>query len=59
MRPERLEHRSGKGLVIVHRCVLCGFVRANRVADDMTQADDVDAITGLIGGLKPPSTFKI
>jgi hypothetical protein len=49
MRPERLDHRSGKGLVIVHRCVLCGFTRANRLAYDMAQADDVDAITGLLG----------
>ena len=49
MRPERLDHRSGKGLVIVHRCLQCGFARANRLADDMVQADDVDAITGLLG----------
>ena len=49
MRPERLDHRSGKGLVIVHCCVLCGFVRANRVADDLAQADDIGAIAGLMG----------
>ena len=24
MRPERIEHRKGKGLVIVHRCTACG-----------------------------------
>jgi len=59
MRPERLDHRSGKGLVIVHCCVLCGFMRANRTADDLAQADDVDAIAGLMGGPKPPSIFKI
>jgi hypothetical protein len=49
MQPERLDHRSGKGLVIVHRCVQCGFVRVNRVAYDITQADDVYAITNLMG----------
>ena len=49
MRPERLDHRSGKGLVIVHRCVQCGFARVNRLADDMAQADDVDVIAGLLG----------
>ena len=31
------------------RCVQCGFARANRLADDMAQADDFDAITGLFG----------
>ena len=35
--------------MIVHRCVKCAFVRANRVAYDMAQADDVDAITYLMG----------
>lgn len=49
MRPERLDHRSGKGLVIVYRCEECGFARANRLADDMAQADDVDAIISLLG----------
>jgi hypothetical protein len=34
MRPERVEHRGGKGLVLVHRCVVCGFVRPNRIAED-------------------------
>jgi len=49
MRPERLDHRSGKGLVIVHCCLQCGFARANRLADDMVQADDIGAITRLMG----------
>ena len=48
MRPERLDHRSGKGLVIVHCCLQCGFARANRLAD-MVQADDIGAITRLMG----------
>ncbi|PZG21199.1 RNHCP domain-containing protein [Nonomuraea aridisoli] len=48
MRPERAEHRGGKGLVLVHRCVVCGFVRPNRVADDPVQGDDIDAIIALM-----------
>ena len=48
MRPERVEHRSGKGLVLVHRCVVCGFVRPNRIADDPAQGDDIDAIIALM-----------
>ncbi|TDD40711.1 RNHCP domain-containing protein [Nonomuraea terrae] len=48
MRPERAEHRGGKGLVLVHRCVVCGFVRPHRVADDPVQGDDTDAIVALM-----------
>ena len=47
--------------MIVHCCVLCGFMRANRIADDMAQADDVDAITGLMGPdtSRTPSIFNL
>jgi RNHCP domain len=48
MRPERVEQRGGKGLVLVHRCVVCGFVRPNRIADDPVQGDSIDAITALM-----------
>ena len=47
MRPERTEHRSGKGLVLIHRCTRCGLARANRLARDTIQADDLNAIAGL------------
>ncbi|MEV4173000.1 RNHCP domain-containing protein [Nonomuraea sp. NPDC049709] len=50
MRPQRIEHRGRKGPVIVHRCVACGFVRPNRVADDPGQGDDIDAIIALMLG---------
>jgi rubrerythrin len=49
MPPVGLEHRSGKGLVIVHRCQRCGFARANRIAIDTAQPDDLDAIARLSG----------
>lgn len=48
MRPERVERRGGKGLVLVHRCVVCGFVRSNKIADDPVQSDDIDAIIALM-----------
>jgi RNHCP domain len=51
MRPERIEHRKGKGLVIVHRCTGCGAVRPNRLADDQVQGDEIDAITAVMAGL--------
>jgi hypothetical protein len=48
MQPDRMEHRSGKGLVIIHRCIRCGVVRANRVARDTVQGDDIGAIGNLM-----------
>lgn len=48
MRPVAIEQRSGKGMVIVHRCTVCGFVRPNRVAEDQVQSDSVEAITELM-----------
>jgi RNHCP domain-containing protein len=47
MPPVGLEHRSGKGLVVVHRCRRCGFERPNRIAADTTQPDDLDTLTRL------------
>ncbi|KAB8161716.1 RNHCP domain-containing protein [Streptomyces sp. 3MP-14] len=54
MRPQHIEHRRKKGLAIMHRCVECGFVRANRIADDLRQSDDVDAIAALMSRLTSP-----
>jgi hypothetical protein len=48
MRPERMDHRPGKGLVIIHGCVRCGFRRANRIASDTAQPDDIGSITNLM-----------
>lgn len=53
MRPERIEFRSGKGLVIIHGCTGCGSVRANRIACDTNQGDDTDAIAQIMIGLQP------
>ncbi len=50
MRTLRVEHRRGKGLVIIHRCVACGFTRPNRIADDPVQGDDIAAIADLMRG---------
>jgi RNHCP domain len=47
MPPIRLEHRPGKGQVIVHRCQRCGHVRPNRVAMDTVQPDDLDELIRL------------
>jgi hypothetical protein len=48
MRPERVDHRGGKGLVIIHRCAGCGFARANRIAADCVQGDDIAAVIALL-----------
>lgn len=31
-----------------HQCVVCGFARPNRIADDLGQGDDIDAIIALM-----------
>jgi hypothetical protein len=38
MQPVGVDFRSGKGLMVEHRCVYCGLVRSNRVAPDDTDA---------------------
>ena len=53
MEPQRIEHRAGKGMVIVHRCVRCGAVRSNRIARDDAQDDDIDALVGLMAAASP------
>ncbi|MET8866124.1 RNHCP domain-containing protein [Nonomuraea sp. NPDC004580] len=52
MRPRRVEHRGGKGLLLVHECVECGFIRCNRVAEDPVQGDDIDAIITLMSEIR-------
>ena len=56
MRPERMEQRGGKGLVVIHRCVTCGLTKANRVADDPAQGDDIDTLIAVMSTQCPPST---
>jgi RNHCP domain-containing protein len=53
MRPERIEHRGGKGMVLIHQCTACGAVRPNRIADDPVQGDDIAAITAVMMGRAP------
>lgn len=50
MPPFGLDHRSGKGWLVVHRCQVCGARRPNRVAVDTEQPDRVDAIARLAAG---------
>jgi hypothetical protein len=48
MRPHRIEHRRGKGRVIVHLCLRCGFTRPDRVAEDLAQGDDIEAVIAVM-----------
>jgi hypothetical protein len=48
MEPVGIEHRSGKGLVIVHRCRRCGYTRPGRVAADSNQGDDIESVIALL-----------
>ena len=47
MEPIALEHSSKKGLVAVHRCLACGVIRRNRLADDPEQPDAIEAVIRL------------
>ena len=47
MEPLAIKHNSNKGLQLVHRCMACGVVRANRIASDTVQPDDLDALMRL------------
>jgi hypothetical protein len=47
MEPMALEHSSKKGLVAVHRCVVCGAIRRNRLAGDPVQPDAIEAVIRL------------
>lgn len=48
MEPVALDYRPGKGHVVVHRCVRCGFVRPNRIAAGPEQPDELEAIIRLM-----------
>jgi hypothetical protein len=41
MEPIGMEHRGGKGWMNVHRCISCGKVITNKVAED----DDTERIS--------------
>ena len=47
MEPIGMKYRSGKGLQVVHRCMTCGMVRANRAASGTVQPDDLEALLRL------------
>lgn len=47
MEPVGLRHKFGKGLQIVHRCLRCGTVSVNKVAESTTQPDDIEAVVTL------------
>lgn len=48
MRPVAVEHHSAKGYMIVHQCTGCGTRGRNRMADDLYQGDDLDAVLALM-----------
>ena len=47
MEPIALRQKSGKGFQIVHRCLRCGFERANKVAEETIQPDDIERLIEL------------
>lgn len=47
MEPVGLTRPRGKGWALVHRCVVCGARRINRLALDTVEPDDLDAVLQL------------
>lgn len=47
MAPVGLIHSGRKGYQIVHRCLLCGAVRRNRIAESGLAPDDIDRLCTL------------
>jgi glycerol-3-phosphate responsive antiterminator len=47
MKPVGLRYKSGKGFQIVHRCLICGEEKVNKVAEDVKQPDNIEVLVGL------------
>ena len=47
MKPVGIRYTSGKGFQIVHCCVTCGAVRANKIATGTVQPDELEALLRL------------
>ena len=44
MPPIFILYKKKKGWQIVHKCKKCGFEKANKVAENCTQPDDIEAL---------------
>lgn len=47
LKPIALKYHSKKGMQIVHKCLKCGEVRVNKVAEGTKQPDNINAILEL------------
>ena len=47
MEPVGMKYKPGKGLQVVHLCMICGVIRANKIARDTVQPDDWEALLRL------------
>jgi hypothetical protein len=47
MIPTGLTYKSGKGYQIIHRCLVCGVEKVNKVSTDTIQPDDIETLVKL------------
>lgn len=47
MRPIGIKHKSNKGFQIIHKCLDCGEVKVNIVAENTNQCDSMDEVLKL------------
>jgi len=48
MGPVELRQKSGKGFQIVHKCLRCGAVRVNKIAERTVQPDNIEELIKLL-----------
>ena len=44
MKPIGIMYNGGKGMQIIHRCLCCGIVKRNRIAEWTVQSDDIQEL---------------
>ena len=50
MKPINVEYNSKKGFQIVHKCLVCGAIQKNKIAENTIQEDDKQLIYNLMAG---------
>ena len=52
MKPKAIVYHSKKGYQIIHKCIQCGFERANVISRDSVQPDNFELILQLMSEIK-------
>ena len=50
MKPIKVEYNTKKGFQIIHKCLKCGAIQKNKIAEDTVQEDNKNLINKLMAG---------